>query len=172
MPRVRLRPVRSISCFARSRWSAPSICPRPGRGDRDREPHQQPGSTGHSARGTRRATRGFSPRAQCGDYKPVAPFMNASGSVKVFRQQDGRAHEGSLEDSFADAAALLADGGVLAVFPEGRTHDDPALLAFKTGTARIAQLAETRHGPLDWRSLVGLDYEVKNRFHPRLFHLR
>ena len=103
------------------------------------------------------------------DYKPVAPFMNASGSVKVFRQQDGRAHEGSLEDSFADAAALLADGGVLAVFPEGRTHDDPALLAFKTGTARIAQLAETRHGPLGLAIVpVGLDYEVKNRFRTRV----
>ena len=103
------------------------------------------------------------------DYKPVAPFMNASGSVKVFRQQDGRAHEGSLEDSFADAVRLLADGGVLAVFPEGRTHDAPALLPFKTGTARIAQLAAARHGPLDLAIVpVGIDYETKNRVRTRV----
>ena len=103
------------------------------------------------------------------DYKPVAPFMNASGSVKVFRQQDGRAHEGSLEDSFAEAAALLADGGVLAVFPEGRTHDDPALLPFKTGAARIAVFTQARHGPLDLPVVpLGIDYEVKNLFRTRV----
>lgn len=102
------------------------------------------------------------------DHRPVAPFMNASGSVKVFRQQDGRAHEGSLEDSFSDAAALLADGGVLAVFPEGRTHDDPALLPFKTGTARIALHTRERHGTFDLPVVpVGIDYEVKNRFRTR-----
>ncbi|MCB1337090.1 MAG: 1-acyl-sn-glycerol-3-phosphate acyltransferase, partial [Maritimibacter sp.] len=72
------------------------------------------------------------------DYRPVAPFMNLAGAVRVHRRQDGRAHEGSLAESFAEAVALLASGGVLAVFPEGRTHDDPGLLPFKTGTARIA----------------------------------
>ncbi len=103
------------------------------------------------------------------DYKPVAPFMNASGSVKVFRQQDGRAHEGSLEDSFTDAAALLVAGGVLAIFPEGRSHDDPTLLPFKTGTARIAAFTQDRHGPLDLAVVpVGLDYEVKNLFRTRV----
>ncbi len=99
------------------------------------------------------------------DYKPVAPFMDMSGAVKVFRKQDGRAHEGALEDSFAEAARLLADGGVLAVFPEGRTHDGHALLPFKTGTARIAAFAEARHGPLGLTIVpLGVDYEVKNRF--------
>lgn len=102
------------------------------------------------------------------DYKPVAPFMTASGSVKVFRQQDGRAHEGSLEDSFAEATALLADGGVLAIFPEGRTHDDPALLQLKTGAARIAHLTQARHPDLDLVIVpVGIDYEVKNRVRTR-----
>jgi len=103
------------------------------------------------------------------EYKPIAPFMTASGSVKVYRQQDGRAHEGSLKDSFTEAAALLADGGVLAIFPEGRTHDTPALLPFKTGTARIAQFTEARHGPLDLAVVpVGIDYEVKNLFRTRV----
>lgn len=103
------------------------------------------------------------------DYKPVAPFMNASGSVKVFRQQDGRAQEGSLERSFADAAALLADGGVLAIFPEGRTHDDPPLLPFKTGTARIVRFTKARFAGLDLPIMpVGIDYEVKNLLRTRV----
>jgi glycerol-3-phosphate O-acyltransferase/dihydroxyacetone phosphate acyltransferase len=103
------------------------------------------------------------------DYKPVAPFMNASGSVKVFRRQDGRAHEGSLEGSFAEAAQLLADGGVLAIFPEGRSHHDPALLPFKTGTARIARFTQEKHGPLDLAVVpLGVDYEAKNRFRTRV----
>ncbi len=103
------------------------------------------------------------------DYKPVAPFMDASGSVKVFRQQDGRAHEGSLEDSFADAAALLADGGVLAIFPEGRTHDGSGLLPFKTGTARIVDFTKQRHPGLDLAIVpVGVDYEVKSAFRSRV----
>ncbi len=103
------------------------------------------------------------------DYKPVAPFMDMSGSVKVFRRQDGRAHEGSLEDSFAEAARLLADGGVLAVFPEGRTHDGLELLPFRTGTARIAAFAEERHGPLDLAIVpLGVDYETKTRLRGRV----
>ncbi|MCB1358888.1 MAG: hypothetical protein KDK53_21105, partial [Maritimibacter sp.] len=39
----------------------------------------------------------------------------------------------------------------------------------KTGTARIAQLAEARHGPLELAIVpVGVDYEVKNRFRTRV----
>lgn len=103
------------------------------------------------------------------DYKPVAPFMNASGSVKVYRQQDGRAHEGALAESFAEVAALLTDGGVLAIFPEGRTHDGPALLPFKTGTVRIVRFTRDRFGGIDLPIVpVGIDYEVKNLFRTRL----
>ena len=102
------------------------------------------------------------------DYAMVAPFMTASGAVRVFRRQDGRQDEGSLADVFAEAAGLLAEGGVLAVFPEGLSNNAPSMLPFKSGTARIALQAETAHGPLNVQIVpVSLTYEAKSRFRSR-----
>lgn len=57
-------------------------------------------------------------------------------SIPVYRKQDNTT--GSNEETFARARAVLANGGGIAIFPEGTTHDDPQLRALKTGAARIA----------------------------------
>src|ERR1044071_5687435 len=58
-------------------------------------------------------------------------------SIPVYRKQDNVAG-GSTEETFAQARAVLARGGAIAIFPEGTTHSDPRLRELKTGAARIA----------------------------------
>lgn len=102
------------------------------------------------------------------DYRPLRPFLNAAGVVPLYRRQDGRAHQGSLADSFSRASDLLEAGGVLAIFPEGISHNNPRILPLKTGAARIALETETRRGPTDLAIVpVCLTFEAKYRVRSR-----
>jgi glycerol-3-phosphate O-acyltransferase/dihydroxyacetone phosphate acyltransferase len=103
------------------------------------------------------------------DNKPLIPLLNAAGVVPLFRRQDGRAQSGKLDEAFAKSTGLLAAGGVLAIFPEGISHNDPAVRPLKSGTARIALEAEQTKGPLDLKIVpVGLDFDAKSRFRSRI----
>lgn len=102
------------------------------------------------------------------DHRPLRPFLNAAGVVPLYRRQDGRAHEGSLAESFSKASDLLEAGGVLAIFPEGISHNTPRVLPLKTGAARIALETEIRRGPIDLAIVpVCLTFEAKYRFRSR-----
>ncbi|MGI3184786.1 lysophospholipid acyltransferase family protein [Nioella aestuarii] len=102
------------------------------------------------------------------DYRPLRPFLNAAGVVPLFRRQDGRAHMGSLADSFSSASDLLEAGGVLAIFPEGISHNNPRILPLKTGAARIALETETRRGTSGLVIVpVCLTFEAKHRVRSR-----
>ena len=102
------------------------------------------------------------------DYRALRPFLTAAGVVPLYRRQDGRGDRGSLSDSIAKASGLLAAGGVLAIFPEGISHNHPRVLPLKSGAARIALETETQHGPLDIAILpVCLTFEAKYRVRSR-----
>lgn len=102
------------------------------------------------------------------DYRPLRPVLNAAGVVPLFRRQDGRGDQKALSETFAKAAELLHAGGVLAVFPEGLSHNEPGILPLKTGTARIALEAERDWGPLGVQIVpVALVFEAKNKFRSR-----
>lgn len=65
-------------------------------------------------------------------------------------------------DAFATIVDTLAEGGLVLIFPEGKSHSEPALTPLKTGCARIALQAR------DGRALrrlpiipVGLTFERK-----------
>src|SRR5262249_50688951 len=65
--------------------------------------------------------------------------------------------------------AFLATGGVVALFPEGTSHNEPHRLPLKTGAARIALDAVTSGAAPDLRIVpVGLIYEAKGRFRSRV----
>jgi hypothetical protein len=49
-------------------------------------------------------------------------------------------------ETFAACHRLLAEGGAIAIFPEGVSHDREAVLPLKTGCARIVLEAEARAG--------------------------
>jgi glycerol-3-phosphate O-acyltransferase/dihydroxyacetone phosphate acyltransferase len=68
----------------------------------------------------------------------LRPLLALAGLVPVSRPED---HEGSEIDNatlFGRAHDLLAHGGMLAIFPEGTTHDHMELQRVRTGAARIA----------------------------------
>jgi glycerol-3-phosphate O-acyltransferase / dihydroxyacetone phosphate acyltransferase len=90
--------------------------------------------------------------------------MRAFGSIPVYRPREADAARN--EETFARCRAVLADGGVLALFPEGTSHSDPEMRPLKTGAARITLSAEAEHaGQLGVTVVpVGLSYERKTTF--------
>ncbi len=87
------------------------------------------------------------------------PLLDFAGVIPVHRRADGATDENSA--MFADAVAALAAGAMVAVFPEGTTHDDPSIRPLRTGVARIA-LQATASGIEGVRIVpVGVSYEDK-----------
>ncbi len=69
---------------------------------------------------------------------PLAGFiLRRAGVVFVRRQGDAGGAVGN-EDAFADCHRALVDRDIVAIFPEGTTHDRPRVDPIKTGAARIA----------------------------------
>ena len=75
---------------------------------------------------------------------PIVGFLTrAIESIPVWRREDEGAASEKTRETFASACALLRKGGVLGLFPEGTSHDDPRMKPLKTGAARIALAAAT-----------------------------
>ena len=72
-------------------------------------------------------------------YLPIRPLLAAAKAVPVHRVKDGGGDNSAM---FASTRDVLTDGGMIAVFGEGVSHDDPGLKEMKTGPARIALGAE------------------------------
>jgi len=97
---------------------------------------------------------------------PLRPFLALAGVVPVHRSSDG-AGPGDNGGAFRTCRRILAEGGVVAVFPEGVSHDEPALQPLKTGAARIA--LEAAGDGIDGIVCVpvGLVYDARARFRSR-----
>jgi 1-acyl-sn-glycerol-3-phosphate acyltransferase len=65
-------------------------------------------------------------------------LFRALGSIPIFRRQDDEAQMERNADSLREAESALRGGAAIALFPEGISHDAPALSPLKTGAARIA----------------------------------
>jgi 1-acyl-sn-glycerol-3-phosphate acyltransferase len=90
----------------------------------------------------------------------VRPLLALAGLVAVERPEDGKGVDGNTR-AFARAEQALGRGGVVAIFPEGTTHDEPRLVRVRTGAARIA-LGAHEAGVRGLRILpVGLTFEDK-----------
>lgn len=68
------------------------------------------------------------------------------------------------EEMFRAAYAALADGAAVGLFPEGKSHDDPALATLRTGAARIALGAYALTGRAFPVVPVGLVFRHKEAF--------
>lgn len=65
-------------------------------------------------------------------------LFRAAGAIPVYRRQDDADQMDRNTDSFDAAVAALGAGSVVALFPEGISHDAPGLAPLKTGAARLA----------------------------------
>jgi len=98
----------------------------------------------------------------------LRPFLAWARVIPVHRPGDPGADPARNAAAFAAAAEALAGGGAVAIFPEGRSHDEPGLAPLKTGAARIALAAEALRPELGLEVLpVGLVFDAKERFRSR-----
>jgi len=94
----------------------------------------------------------------------VRPFANWAGAIPVYRHQD-QVDTAQNEETFSRCHEVLAEGGAIALFPEGKSHSEPALQPLKTGLARIVLGAERRFPGLGVRIVpVGLTFDQKESF--------
>ncbi|HET7746859.1 MAG TPA: 1-acyl-sn-glycerol-3-phosphate acyltransferase [Vicinamibacteria bacterium] len=94
----------------------------------------------------------------------VGPLVRGLRSIPVYRAQD-REDVSRNALTFDRCCAALRSGSAIALFPEGRSHNEPRALPLKTGAARIA-LAAAAPG---LRILpIGLNYERKFKFRSRV----
>jgi glycerol-3-phosphate O-acyltransferase / dihydroxyacetone phosphate acyltransferase len=98
---------------------------------------------------------------------PLWPFLKLAGVIPVYRTIDAEAGDHNVS-AFATSHGLLRQGGVVAVFPEGISHDETTLQPLKTGAARIALETLADGGAEDLATVaVGLVYDAKARFRSR-----
>jgi glycerol-3-phosphate O-acyltransferase/dihydroxyacetone phosphate acyltransferase len=93
----------------------------------------------------------------------LGSLVRALGALPVVRMQDApSSHQERSRNAEAleVAARGLAAGRAVALFPEGRSHSEPALGALKTGAARLALQASVLVEIVP----VGLTYADKQRF--------
>ncbi len=98
---------------------------------------------------------------------PLWPFLKLAGVIPVYRAIDGAQGDHNLS-AFAVSRQILSRNGVVAVFPEGISHDEVSLQPLRTGAARIGLEAAFDAGVEGVVTLaVGLVYDAKARFRSR-----
>jgi glycerol-3-phosphate O-acyltransferase / dihydroxyacetone phosphate acyltransferase len=99
----------------------------------------------------------------------VGTVLRGLGGLPVYRKQDDPALMHLNHRTFDAAVEALGQGGAVQIYPEGRSHSEPALSPLRTGAARIALMAEQRSGwTLGLRiQPVGLTYTRKHAFRGR-----
>lgn len=91
-----------------------------------------------------------------------------AGSIPIYRRKDEGVDTTQNARTFEKCWELLAQGGAIALFPEGVSHVEPYLMPMKTGAARIALEAQSNYGPMDVRIVpVGLSFDARGMFRSR-----
>lgn len=108
---------------------------------------------------------------------PLRPLLALAGVIPIYRGADARRRPGGLspaerlkrnKDAFARCRQLLAAGAMVAVFPEGISHDEPRIQELRTGAARIALGAAGDDGTGGVVIVpAGIVYDDKSRFRSR-----
>lgn len=105
----------------------------------------------------------------------LAPLLQAVGVVPLRRMKDelsaakgARVSAERNTDSFRAVTEALRRGGTVLVFPEGISHDQPALAPLKTGAARMALAARDAGVPGIRVLPIGLIFEHKERPRSRI----
>lgn len=116
---------------------------------------------------------GCSPRpvrflARSGLFKiPLLGFlMREMHVIEVFRRDDPGYVKDKNSAVYDAVGQALAEGGVVGIFPEGRTHANPWLEEFRHGAARMALEAQAAHGLGEQLAvqMVGIHFEGTRLF--------
>ncbi len=93
-------------------------------------------------------------------------FMRGMDCVPVHRRQDPGYDKTKNEAVYEAVGRALAEGGMVGIFPEGKSHTDPWLAEFRHGAARMALEAERAQDfALGLRvQLVGIHFERTRLF--------
>lgn len=95
----------------------------------------------------------------------VGLFVRLAGAVPVYRQQDRGVDTSRNREMFSRCYEILAEGGAIALFPEGLSHSEPHLQPLKTGAARLALGARRRQPDRELHIVpFGLHFEDRTRF--------
>lgn len=80
-------------------------------------------------------------------HNPLLRFLlESAGTLPVYRRSENDPGElGKNRGTFEACHRILAQGGAIAIFPEGVTHAESRVLPLKTGVARIVLEAEAAH---------------------------
>ncbi|HEY7817386.1 MAG TPA: lysophospholipid acyltransferase family protein, partial [Vicinamibacteria bacterium] len=73
-------------------------------------------------------------------------LLRLCGVLPVHRRKESPGRMEENLETFAACHRLLSEGGAIAIFPEGVSHDRDAVLPLKTGCARIVLEAEAKAG--------------------------
>lgn len=99
----------------------------------------------------------------------VRPFLDLAAAIPVYRRQDTGVDVSRNEEMFDSCHRVLAAGGALAIFPEGRSHTEPSMMTLRTGVSRIVLGALDRWPELPLRIVpVGLTFDDKDTFRSRV----
>ena len=77
----------------------------------------------------------------------VAPFLRLAHAVPIYRRQDAGGAAVDNAETFRAVSDALAAGGAILIFPEGVSQPEPALMALRTGAARMLLEAEAAGAP-------------------------
>ena len=98
----------------------------------------------------------------------VRPFVELAQAIPVYRRQDEGSDLSKNAETFARAHEILAQGGAIALFPEGKSHSEPSLQPLKTGAARIVLEAGRKFPGLGTLIVpIGLLFDSKQAFRSR-----
>ncbi len=99
----------------------------------------------------------------------IRHFLGMAAAIPVYRRQDPGVDPSKNADTFAACHEVLRAGGTIALFPEGRSHNEPELVPLKTGVSRIVLEAEAKYGGIGSRIVpVGLTFDAKGHFRSRV----
>jgi glycerol-3-phosphate O-acyltransferase / dihydroxyacetone phosphate acyltransferase len=99
----------------------------------------------------------------------LGTLLRGLGGLPVYRATDDASQMHRNEETFRGAIAALRSGDAVQIYPEGKSHSEPALAPLRTGAARIALGAEAGSGwSLGLRIVpIGLTFDRKSLFRGR-----
>ena len=97
----------------------------------------------------------------------LSPLMRHSGTIPVHRRIDPGVDMSRNEEMFAAVEAVLAQGAVVCLFPEGISHSTGRLEQLRTGAARIA-LSRAANGVRVAIVPIGLSFDRLAVFRSRV----